>query len=365
MLCQLSALGANRRPASYSEAELGKIWHPVGKSKKKMITSNSAHYWAWSSNESERYLGAYLGFEGIVIGDPHPRNVADYRRGTDVSLAVVDIDDGGKAPLILDFARYITYLEASKIDLKIRDVFQSYLDGLNRREAKLPAFLHEAFRTDSKEILDSHLKWLKKHIDNNKFIYSELEIESISTLSPSLKSEAESLKKIVINESRFSTVFDIAYRVNDSGSSAGQDRFWFLVGNAEPERVIEMKALGRAAVDFFEPQQKTSARVQDILEFYTKSGFLEMQVVQNGNNFYWMRPRHFQLIDLDDKDFTDIDLAALSLYVANWLGKNQAKQSAGKKLAAKINEDVEKSKQVLEVFVRAYLKEANRLSKSF
>jgi hypothetical protein len=72
-----SAKIESREPAQFSEQELDSLWNGESHKARKMVTSNSVHYWAWSQNEGERYLSGYLDSTGVVMGDPHLKNVFD------------------------------------------------------------------------------------------------------------------------------------------------------------------------------------------------------------------------------------------------------------------------------------------------
>ncbi|RZA09834.1 MAG: DUF2252 domain-containing protein [Proteobacteria bacterium] len=359
------AEAASRAPASYTPAQLEKLWRPVGHKQRKQVTSNAFHFWAWSRNEAEGYLGAYLKPQGVIIGDPHPRNVFDYRTGRgSAKLAVADIDDGGRGPLFLDFARFVTYLEASDIDLKVGKIFDAYLSGLKQEEAPGSALLSEAEEKSAKDIEASHLRYVGKNTFEGKFLYAQLRMAPRADLSLRHQREIEKLEPLLLKQTGLSKVWDIGFRVNDSGSSAGMARYWFLLGNAgAPTRILEAKELApRAAVDYYAPQAEDSARVAEVLKAYSDKGFDDslFGVVKAGSN-YWVRPRKYQALKVDDEDLKDSELREFALGVAHWMGAMQARQAGGAKLLGQIEEDPKAAKKAMEELVRAYLKEIKRL----
>lgn len=353
-----------RKPASYSAAELEKLWRPVGHNQKKLVTSNSFHFWAWMSKAAPEYVPNYLGYEGVVMGDPHPRNVFDYHGGVN-ALAVADIDDGGRAPLLLDIVRYITYLEAAGFELKIGQVFSAYQRGLNGQEDQAPGFLAAALQSSPADMLKRHEKWVDKRSHQGLFDYEKLELTPMSGLNHGQKADLEVLAGVALKKSKLKQVFDRAYRVNDTGSSAGMSRYWLLVGNAKPQRIYEFKELGRAAVDFYRAQPETDRRVQEVVEAYSE-GFRgdELDLVQADGKFYWMRLKHIQEVDLDSDDFSFGQIQDFSVYLANWMGLMQVRQSDGKGLAKRLASD-KQAKESVEALVRAYLAEVGRLNQKF
>lgn len=354
-----------RAPASYSESDLAKLWRPVGSKRRKQVTSNAFHFWAWSRNEAEGLLGPYLSFSGVIIGDPHPRNVFDYRAGrAKANLAVADIDDGGRGPLFLDFARFVTYLEATKLDLKIGKIFDAYLSGLRGEAAEASLLFAAARDTSAADIEAAHRKYLEKNVEGGKFRYQSLRMTALAELSKEQRREVARLEPEMLKKSGLAKVYDVGYRVNDSGSSAGMARYWFLLGSAsEPTRILEAKELSpRSAADYYQPQAADGPRVREVVEAYTSNGLNEslFGVVKADAN-YWVRPRKYQALKLDDEDLSDDEIREFAFQVAHWMGSMHARQRSGDALLKKIDQDPKAAKDALESLVRAYLKEIKRL----
>jgi len=360
-----SAAQASAKPASYSPSQLEQLWRPVGHKRRKQVTSNAFHFWAWSRGEAAGYLGPYLAFDGVIIGDPHPRNVFDYRaKNGAAELAVADIDDGGRGPLFLDFARYVTYLEASKLDLKVGKVFEAYLAGLSGYAPEHSAIFDAARAVKRAGIESAHRRYLEKNTLAGKFRYAELRMTPVKQLSDAQRKEVGRLEKILTEKSGLPKVYDVGYRVNDSGSSAGMARYWFLLGSEEaPSRILEAKELApRSAVDYYEPQAADSERVGEVVDAYSRKGLDETLFgVVKADAYYWVRPRKYQALKLDDEDLTDAELREFAFQVANWMGAMQARQAGGQALLKKLEEDPRAAKKAMESLVRAYLKEIKRL----
>lgn len=346
---------------AYSPSELKALWHQAGKRQRKLITSNSAHYWAWAKNEAETYVADYLRPEGLVIGDPHPRNVFDYRNGGKAKLAVADIDDGGEAPLFIDIVRYVTYLETLDVSIKIGSVFDAYVDGLAGEDAAEPSALAEARESSQKDIDAKHQKYIAKHsASDGKLDYADLEITRKDSMSAAQKRAFEALSTIALKKTGYSEVLDGGYKVNDSGSSANMDRYWILLSDGRKDKLlVELKELGKPAVGYYQRQSATESRVRDVVDAYSESGLDKdlFGVVSVGSEEFWMRPRKYQALDLDDEELSAKDQKEFAIYMANWMGQAQRSQSDGKALLKLIEKDRKAAKTALESMVRAYLEE--------
>lgn len=346
---------------AYTQAELNKLWHQTGKKERKLVTSNSTHFWAWAKNEAEGYVGDYLAPEGVVIGDPHPRNVFDYRNGGKAKLAVADIDDGGQAPLFLDIVRLIVYTETLDMKIKISEIFDAYVDGLRGSKIAEPDAMADARAESQRDIEAGHAKYIDKHTTSKGMLdLKELDLTGQDDFSASQKKALAALSKIALKNTGFAEVVDAGFKVNDSGSSLGMDRYWLLLGkNGEGKLLLEFKELGRSAVSYYQRQAGTEARVKEVLDVYSDDGLNDEKfgVVTAAGKEFWMRPRHYQALDLDDEDLSSKDQKEFAEYTANWIGLSQRSQADGKKLLKLIEKDRKTAKEALEEMVRAYLEE--------
>src|SRR5262245_15519814 len=88
------------------------------------IRSNASHYWSYlKSRVSTQYqegLKPYIGFQGVLAGDPHMGNFSiipvrtnGVNRATELAYLNVDFDDAGEGPFVLDFIRYEVAVKAA------------------------------------------------------------------------------------------------------------------------------------------------------------------------------------------------------------------------------------------------------------
>ncbi|MCO5143131.1 MAG: hypothetical protein M9962_08590 [Oligoflexia bacterium] len=346
-----------RKPSSYSDRELQKLWRPYDSKEKKLVTSNSFHYWAWSSNEAKKYLRQYIRFEGVVLGDPHPKNIFDYHDTQKGTLAVADIDDGGDAPFILDIARYLVYLKAAHIELSASDILNAYIEGTIGKEIKEPKFLQKILRDPIQKVVQEQKKWILKNTQGKKFNNKKLDLVPSKRLKKEQALELEKLGTLLTQPEL--KILDTGYQESNSGSSAGLSRYWFLLGDNRAENIIEFKQLETAAVAYYQKQENTKKRVQKIIAAYSE-GFLNLGLVSTEENHYWMRPKHFQLLEVDElnKD----EYKEWCIYLANWMGQKVYKQSEGKQLGQLLRSNKNDAIVEIEHFADVYIEEINRLN---
>ena len=124
----------------------GDNFEQVGDSKNlsQLIRSNTLHYWTVMKHQVDlRGLKAYLGYEGMLAGDPHAGNFAALPlRARDGSRKMryvdVDFDDCGRGPFVLDFIRFVIASKANHKEVKRRDLEKGYHQGLAGRELDPP-----------------------------------------------------------------------------------------------------------------------------------------------------------------------------------------------------------------------------------
>lgn len=344
-----------------SEQATRKLWQPVGHNLRKFLSTNVNHYWAWMKKNAPEVFEANLLIEDTIIGDPHVKNILDVenRDGKRV-LSVVDLDDGGRAPLLLDAVRLFTILKANEdFEIKYRDMFDNYIAGINGKKLAMPQKIAQILNSKGEQNTSNRLqKFFNNKVANQKFAYDELNLTSVSNMTKVQKKELEEVKKKIGTylTSQNLKIVDQALRVNDSGSSMGLPRYWFLIAkDSKLVQVLELKQMATAAVSFYSKQNLTPRRISDVLAAYGVSLSDDYRVVQTDENSYWMRPRRVQAIDLDIAPFDDLEFQQRwGLYLCYWLGLKQSKLKNGEKLRQAIaNEGDLKSK--IEEISRAYL----------
>jgi hypothetical protein len=353
------AISDSRRPAS--DASIKTLWRKVGKNPRKMLSSNVNHYWAWMKENAELHLDSSLLIDGVVIGDPHLKNVLDIENNLNKrQLSVVDLDDGGRAPLLLDAVRLMTILKVSDLRFKYREMYEAYLAGLGGQVADVPDEVARALTTTHKTTEDDRLRYLAKKTQGHRFLYDKLELKSSAQMTRAQKTELRAALKASKEFFKMQNweAVDYGVRINDSGSSMGLERYWVLVQkDGQLDQIIEFKKMAKPATEFYQEQLNTSDRTDEIRAVYGENLSLQFQLINAGDLSFWMRPRHSNLVDLDRDPFDkDSFQHQWGLYLCNWLGQKQRLMEVGRDLLKRIqkNDDI---KSKLEDLSRAYIDE--------
>lgn len=348
-----------RAPAS--EASIRRLWRKTGKNPRKLLSSNVSHYWAWMKENAGDHLDQQTLVEGVVIGDPHLKNILDAetedgRR----QLMVADVDDGGRAPLILDLVRMMTIFKVADLDFKYRPMFEAYVDGLKGKAHAVPEDVVDALKTTRTESKEARRAYIEKNTVNGKFDHERLESKPVSRMTAAQKAELQAVlaASASIFQSKGWKAVDYALRVNDSGSSMGLERYWILVQvGGQLDQIVEFKKMTKPAVEYYQDQLEAAGRIDEIRRVYGEKMSSDFQVVSAAGEDFWMRPRRANVIDLDKSPF---ELWAFQkewgLYLCNWLGQKQRRLENGRELLKLIQKN-EQMKDELEALSRAYLAE--------
>ena len=335
-----------------SPAEIDGLWQRPNDRRDSLIRSNPTHYWAWMKANSPSNLEDIIALEGQVLADPHYFNFGDVHvSGKPGGLAVVDVDDSGKASLFLDFVRYAVFVKAYLKNDYTKDLFEAYNDGLTGKDKKLPDFLAAPIAKSREDLVIMNQKWVRAKVDaKNQLDNKALGLTSFKELKktkPEIVELGEKLESLLVSEKKFDTIYDHGYMVTESGSSSKMNRFWYSakISNG-PVRVVECKQFGDPATGYYTKQSLHAKRVADVVKIYSDVVTDDSFVFDVTNVSYWCRPKHFAFFDRDEveKDRTQMkDMLSYSRYLAFWMGRKQKLQPNGSKLLTLLNTDYKKT----------------------
>lgn len=330
-----SLLNSGRHVSGASDSEeVDRLWLRVNDRKDSLIRSNPTHYWAWMKKFTPSELKDIAKFDGQITADPHYFNFADIHKGDGGGLALVDVDDSGKASYYLDFVRYSIFVKAYLKKDYTAELFQAYLDGLQLSNQKAPDVLKKPINKSRQELEDENAKWVKKNLkDGNKLDNKLLEITGFKDLAeknPAKVKLGKELRDSLISFKKAKQIYDVGYLENDSGSSRGMGRYWFSLLDADDNKVkiVECKQLSEPATSYYQKQKQHKERIADVLEYFSDFKTNDSYVFSLPNESFWCRPKHFQFLKREDveKDLKPHELVEYSQYLAYWIGFKQASQ---------------------------------------
>ncbi len=335
-----------RNISSLSSKQIDELWVAVSKRKDSLIRSNPQHFWAWMEANSQKQMQDLLKFEGEITADPHFFNFADVHSPDGKNgLALVDVDDSGKAAFILDFVRYALFVKAyvkdqhKETDMKklLPEMYGFYLQGLAQEKVSAPPVLDQVINQSYEKLEKENAKWVSESLDDAKnndygLRKKELGLLDLSKIPKKREEDGKDLAKALVKKEKVSEIYDSGFTVTDSGSSRGLSRYWFSTRlEKNTRRIIECKELSRPAIDYYQTQKDHTPRIASVLKYYSDVKVNDSYVIEVESNSYWCRPREFKFIRRSHiEDLSKADMKILSNYLAYWIGSKQSLQPTAK-----------------------------------
>lgn len=325
-----------------------------------LIRSNAAHYWTFAVKAAKSTeMRPFAKYEGIVVGDPHLGNfsVVPVRFASGrwaMKFVDIDFDDAGRGSFAMDFARLVITIKAADGDIKIKDVLEAYVSGLNGETIEAPKKVEKALDLTKAEFQELEDEFVDKKVRDGKFKLKEEKLEKYS---------AKYAKKSIVALFPGETVVDIATRPNERGGSADAVRIWVLVKDPSGGlRVDEIKGYETPAVAKFSAQPEIQTWYREVQStLWQGLSDSEYKLVTLEGDPVWLRSKKVTLIDVPyglssakKKEF----VSDLSLFDANHLGLLHGAQASAKPYAAAISEDPDAFRAAIKTVTRPYLKKA-------
>ena len=302
-------------------------------------------------------LKPYLGYEGMLAGDPHAGNFAPLplqaRDGSRRMRYVdVDFDDCGRGPFVLDFIRFVIASKANSKEVKRRDLEKAYHKGLAGKEIDPPKQVRALLAMAVSKYDAMATEYLGKRSSDKGFIFKRGEIEPYDAKVPHTTIER-----------LFSTdkVIDLGIRPEARGGSAGELRIWAIVeSHGGGRRLMELKQYQEPATAKYQPQPAPQERLAEIrAAFWPRLDGSAYDLVRlPGAGLFWIRQKRIALIDLpySSTDKKKIDfLDELEIYDANQLGLAHGRQRGARDYHTSIKANLEAFHQATEPVAKAYL----------
>jgi hypothetical protein len=335
-------------------------FHQVADSKNlsQLIRSNTAHYWTAMKHQIDLGgLRPYLGYEGMLAGDPHAGNFAALPLRTvdgprKMRYVDVDFDDCGRGPFVLDFIRFVIASKANHKEVKRRELEKAYHKGLAGREIDPP----KKVRASSPCASRTTMRWLRNTCARDPPIKDSS--SSLARSNPMTRRFAASRSKVCFPGDK---VIDIGIRPEARGGSAGELRIWVIVEHQRGgRRLMELKQYDEPATAKYQPQSGPQQRLKEIRRaFWPHLDGSDYDLIDvSGAGLFWIREKRVALIDLpySSENRRQIDfLHELEIYDANQLGLAHGRQRGARDYRASIHASPEAFHHTTEPVAKAYL----------
>lgn len=324
--------------------------------------SNANDYWSWTRTEISKYMSDRFLAVGLVTGDPHAMNFGDlYLQGQRPQVTLIDIDDSGRAPFLADFARLLTAIKVSGSELKAKDIWQNYLDGLNGDQAEdTPGFVKDLRDKTHADWLVEQKEYVEKNTVKGRFNKESLELKPLNNLSSKDQDRARQLIAKVSELYPGAVVKDAAYKVKESGGSQGLLRIWILVTYNGADHIGEFKEMATPATEYFEPQLKSQKeRLEKVTQaFWHNADPMEYKVVSIDGGDFWLRPRYKYELKFNpekiDSDKKQERFDRWNLYIAYVLGRLHGSQNEAAPLRKALQKNDDQVLEQIKAFSKAY-----------
>ena len=288
----------------------------------KLLKTFTALYWKIATPEILS-LPQPLQKIGFVVGDFHFNNVGlSYNYASNrAEIQVNDFDDAGQNALIIDFFKYLTYVQKVNKEINPLQLLQSYLDGLQLKRQAPPAEILSLFNRNQLAFTKDYQKYIQNR--REEFIAFDK-----STLTAEQSASVNQLRELKLL--RQLTGLDFTVQVNDSGSSMNEIRYEFIGADANGViGVIEFKGL-KCAASGNPVQQDVLANFEWVKNFYSthfSTNEISHQFVylQNNKNYFLVREKkNNPLKKIAIEKLPIAQFQTYSNYYANFLGQIHA-----------------------------------------
>jgi len=326
------------------------------KSPSQLLRSNAEQYWAWAKFNSQNYFkeaSNILKITGRVVGDPHNKNFGIVSYMKKLIWTVVDSDDAGSAPMILDFTRFVAAIKAVE-DIKTKDLWSYYVAGLTGQEITVPAIVQKYLNMPYEDFRALEVKKANKFADES---LQKLKNDGVESSSISSKKDYDKVKNEF--EKAFASmnwqVLDVGGREKDRGGSQEALRFVALVRETDGfNTVFELKEDLGTSVDQY--QHQSHDNLERTLDDYiyshvrskTSNKDLSYQVVkfkiEGKDRTFLLRRKQLYFFDaansVDTKKEED-EFGQLSIYNAWFMGRLHGQQSNSRAYVSAIQNDTD------------------------
>lgn len=283
-----------------------------------LLKTYTREYWNIAGGEAKNFPAGLLQ-KGFVVGDFHFNNVGLYFDATRsrAEILVNDFDDAGSNLLIVDFIKYLNFVQKTDKNVDLPPLLKSYVRGLRHERLSPPAELAQLLEFDQNDFR----KEQAKYIDNRREEFSQFDKNSLNRTQLAQIAKIRNLKLI-----RELSDLDYMVSVNDSGSSMNAQRIEFLgTDRRGVVGVLEFKQLKCSATGSDKEQNPTD-NFKSIKNFFNtnfpSSELLGMSVyrMDDEHQFLVREKKRNAIKKLGVEKMPTHRIQAISEYYANYLG---------------------------------------------
>lgn len=367
----ITACVTERKPQSLQSRDIfveiqnpATLWTKFSDDREEIIRSNPTHFWSWARQQNWLQIKELLKYQGQIVGDPHIGNFADVHNSRGVSeFSVVDIDDGGVGPFILDFIKFASYVKFVYPEVNQYALYSNYKRGLEGESYRAIAELENALSMTYADLFKKSQKKVDKKTSKNKFKKDEMELSDLDKLPIDDQKIAGDLSEYLLKQDGVEQILDVGFRVPTKGGSKGRKRYLYLIRFNNHSEIVEFKELGNPATAFYQNQKENRERIRNLSEYYLRvpeAGFTALRFREKD---FWFRKKYLQ--DFDDDAIDELDFAAKArhlFYIANYMGRMQRAQPMSNVYIQELKINTKIYDPIILDFIISYVEEIKKLS---
>lgn len=340
------------------------LWVKNSDDREEIIRSNPGHFWSWARQQNWSNLKDLLKFQGQVVGDPHIGNFADVHNRQGVTeFSVVDIDDGGTAPFILDFIKFASYVKFVYPELNQQALYRAYKKGLDGEAMPAIEELEKALTMSYADLFKKSQKKVDKKTSKQKFKKDEMELSELDKLPIDDQKIAGDLSEYLLQQEGVEQILDVGFRIPQVGGSKGRKRYLYLIRIRGHLEIVEFKELGDPATAYYQTQKGNPDRIRDLSAQYLRVPDAGYAAVRFREKDFWFRKKYMH--EFDDGTIEDLDFATRSkhlFFIANYLGRMQRPQSMAATYTQELKINADIYDPSASEMVNRYVEEIKKLS---
>lgn len=291
------------------------------KNTSQLLRNNPGHYWAWAKINAKKTIPKEaLNIQGWVVGDPHNKNFGILKFQNKIRWSLLDFDDPGVGPYVLDFVRFVAATKAVA-DIKTKLLWEAYQQGLRGEKIETPEVIQNVLSLTPAAYRELEIKKAAKFSSGDK-LTNDGEESTPVTNAQIKKIILETFTKLLPDQN----ILDIGARAKDNGGSANALRFLALVRGSDGRNTLyELKENLDPALAKY--QEQTNSFKEKLFFYLQKSidpAYQNVTIEIDGTNHdFLLRPKQLYFFDAANDGSGEQNypvFKALTLYNAWFLG---------------------------------------------
>ncbi len=298
------------------------LFRPGGQNLFESVRANAPHFWSWCHDHASHYFATEILIEGQVSGDPHVLNFGYAFVQNHFQFALIDIDDLGDAPFVLDLVRYLAATHSMNPQISLEDIFKGYDLGLKGVVPKPLAFFKNEY------VIKPDFHWK-----------AFLRLPLLSQITLTQQKLYQKVEPNFLHSLGVATVAEVRFHLKTGGGSQNQPRFLLRILKDNQDQLFEFKMLAKPSTSYWNGIKAAAVVAENFRQtVYRPLVDDEFELITTPDGLFLKRQKlkYSNVIEDLVKNNTDAEnLSEYALFVAQYLGYFHQAQSGSHLWAGK------------------------------